>query len=41
MTLQQFARKAGISDSTLQRLESGEQNITLQTLEKILGNLKC
>ena len=27
LTLKQFARKLGISDSTLQRLEIGEQNI--------------
>ena len=40
-TLIQFARKIGISDSTLQRLEIGEQNITIDTLERLLGRLKC
>ena len=37
----QYARKLGISDSTLQRLEIGEQNITVDTLEGILDRLKC
>ncbi len=41
LTYQQFARKLGVSDSTLQRLEMGEQNITLKTLEQILERLKC
>jgi len=40
-TLSQFARKLGISDSTLQRLEIGQQNITIDTLEGILARLKC
>ena len=40
-TLAQYARKLGISDSTLQRLEIGEQNITVDTLERILDRLKC
>jgi transcriptional regulator with XRE-family HTH domain len=40
-TLQQFARKLGVSDSTLQRLEMGEQNLTLKTLEQMLDRLKC
>jgi transcriptional regulator with XRE-family HTH domain len=41
LTLQQFARKLGVSDSTLQRLEMGEQNITLKTLEQVIDRLKC
>ena len=36
-----FARKLGISDSTLQRLEIAEQNITIDTLEQIVDRLKC
>jgi DNA-binding Xre family transcriptional regulator len=40
-TFQQFSRKIGISDSTLHRLELGEQNVTLQTLEQICDRLKC
>ncbi|MDX2081039.1 MAG: helix-turn-helix transcriptional regulator [Terrimicrobiaceae bacterium] len=41
MTLAQFAKKTGISDSTLQRLEISQQNITLDTLEMILEKMKC
>lgn len=40
-TLAQFARKLGISDSTLQRLEIGGQNIGVDTLERTLDRLKC
>jgi len=31
----------GISDSTLHRMELGEQNVTLKTLEQICARLKC
>ena len=41
LTFQQFSRKTGISDSTLHRLEMGEQNITLDTLEHLCDRLKC
>ena len=41
LTFQQFARKTGISDSTLHRLELAEQNITLDTLEQLSDRLKC
>ena len=41
LTYQQFSRKIGISDSTLHRLELGEQNVTLKTLEHICDRLKC
>jgi DNA-binding Xre family transcriptional regulator len=41
MTYAQFARKVGLSSSTLQRLEMGEQNITIDTLEALVGRLKC
>jgi transcriptional regulator with XRE-family HTH domain len=41
LTLAQFAKKLGLSDSTLQRLEIGEQNITIDSLERILDRLKC
>jgi DNA-binding Xre family transcriptional regulator len=30
----------GISDSTLHRMEMGEQNVTLKTLEQICDRLK-
>ena len=41
LTYQQFSRKVGISDSTLHRMEMGEQNVTLKTLEQICDRLKC
>lgn len=41
LTYQEFSRKMGISDSTLQRLEIGRQNVTLKTLEQICTRLKC
>jgi len=41
LTYQQFSRKLGISDSTLQRLEIGQQNVTLKTLEQICTRLNC
>jgi transcriptional regulator with XRE-family HTH domain len=41
LTLTQFARKLGVATSTLQRMEIGEQNVTLDTLEKILKRLRC
>jgi len=40
-TQEQFARKLGISRATLSRLESGSQNTTITTLEKISKSLKC
>ena len=41
MTLPVFARKLGISSSSLHRMEMGEQNVTLKTLEHLLKRLKC
>ena len=41
LTYQQFSRKLGLSDSTLHRMELGEQNVTLKTLEQICDRLKC
>jgi len=41
MTLPAFARKLGISSSSLHRMELGEQNVTLRTLEHLLKRLKC
>lgn len=40
LTLRDFGHKAGLSSSTLQRLELGEQNITVDTLETVLRRLK-
>jgi DNA-binding Xre family transcriptional regulator len=41
LTYKKFARKVGISDSTLHRMEMAEQNVTLKTLEQICDRLKC
>lgn len=41
LTYLQFSRKAGISDSTLHRLEMGEQNVTLKTLEHLADRFHC
>ncbi len=40
LTFAQFAKKMGISASTLHRIEIGEQNVTLDTLEHIIDRLK-
>jgi transcriptional regulator with XRE-family HTH domain len=40
-TFQQFARKMGLSDSTLQRIEMMEQNVTIDTLQHIVNRLAC
>ena len=31
----------GISPATFHRLEMAEQNVTLKTLEQLVGRLKC
>jgi len=41
MTLPAYARKLGVSSSSLHRMELGEQNVTLKTLELLLKRLKC
>ncbi len=41
LTYLQFSRRLGISASTLHRMERGEQNVTLETLEQIMARLKC
>ncbi|MEI7732883.1 MAG: helix-turn-helix transcriptional regulator [Verrucomicrobiota bacterium] len=41
LTYKQFERKLGISYVTIHRLECGEQNVTLKTLEQICKRLKC
>jgi transcriptional regulator with XRE-family HTH domain len=40
-TFQQFARKIGLSDSTLQRIEMMEQNVTIDTIQQIVDRLRC
>lgn len=39
-TLRNFGREAGLSSSTLQRLELGKQNVTVDTLENLLRKLR-
>jgi transcriptional regulator with XRE-family HTH domain len=39
--LTQFSRKMGISNSTLHRLEMGEQNVTLKPLEHLSDRFHC
>lgn len=41
MSLPAFARKVGISSSSLHRMEMGEQNVTLKTLAHLLKRLHC
>ncbi len=41
MTQVEFARKSGISRTSLNRMENCEQNVTLKTLEQLTKALKC
>ena len=41
LTLLQFSRKLGISDSSLQRIELGQQNVSLATIQQIVNRLGC
>jgi transcriptional regulator with XRE-family HTH domain len=41
ITYAAFARKLGITPSSLFRLENCQQSITLKTLEQIMDRLKC
>lgn len=36
----EFARKLGIAQSSLNRMEQGEQNVSLKTLDKLCKRLK-
>jgi DNA-binding Xre family transcriptional regulator len=36
-----FARKLGITPSSLHRLENGQQSVTLKTLQQIMDRLHC
>jgi transcriptional regulator with XRE-family HTH domain len=40
-TFAQFSRKVGLSDSTLQRIEMMEQNVTMDTIQHIVDRLGC
>ena len=37
----EFAKRIGVSKSSLNRMEIGEQNVTLATLENLCAHLKC
>jgi DNA-binding Xre family transcriptional regulator len=37
----EFSRKTGISASSLHRMEMGEQNVTLKSLESLMKRLNC
>src|SRR5206468_267691 len=36
-----FARRLGISKSSLNRIELGDQNVSLRTLDRLCGRLRC
>mgnify|MGYP001324531933 FL=1 len=40
-TQREFARKLGISQTTLNHIEQGKENVTLKTVQKICDRLKC
>jgi len=40
-TFAAFAKKLGVPPSTLHRLESAQQSVTLGKLEQIMKRLKC
>jgi len=40
-TYAHFARQIGLSASSLQRMELGQQNVTVATLEFLLKRFKC
>jgi DNA-binding Xre family transcriptional regulator len=41
MSYPAFARKLGVSSSSLHRMEMGEQNVTLKTLEHLMKRFRC
>lgn len=41
LTQKQFARKLGIDQASVNRIELGEQNVTIDTLQLICNRLKC
>lgn len=40
-TFSQFARKLGLGESTLHRIENGQQSATLRSVQQILKALRC
>ena len=41
LPLRTFARQLGVSKSSLNTIEQANQNVTINTLEKICDRLKC
>lgn len=41
LTQKQFARKLGIDQASINRIELGEQNVPIDTLQLICDRLKC
>lgn len=41
LTYSEFSRKLGVSQSTIHRIELGQQSVTLARMELILKKLKC
>ncbi|NHK27162.1 helix-turn-helix transcriptional regulator [Parvularcula flava] len=41
LTQKEFSRKLGIDQASVNRIEIGEQNITIDTLQLICDRLKC
>lgn len=41
MTQTAFARKVGVNQATINRIEQGLQNVTIDTLERLCRKLKC
>ena len=41
MTQTAFARKVGVNQASINRIEQGLQNVTIDTLERLCRKLKC
>ncbi|PQA87195.1 helix-turn-helix domain-containing protein [Hyphococcus luteus] len=41
LTQEAFAKRIGIDQSSVNRIEQGEQNVTIDTLELLCKRLKC
>lgn len=41
LSMRDFALKAGLSKTSLQRIENEEQNVTIDTLEHLCKKFKC
>lgn len=41
LSIRDFAKKTGLSKTSLQRIENEEQNVTIDTLEHLCKKFKC